>query len=97
VAIERGLNDPALDTAPASVHQPHLAPARRRGGIDVVGHHLRSVARRERVQIELALDRNANRLISHQTKREPRKHEDTKKNGLGFLRGFVASWLHRFY
>jgi hypothetical protein len=58
VAIERGLNDPALHTAPASVHQPDLAPARRRGGIDVVGYNVRNVARRERVQIELALDRN---------------------------------------
>jgi len=58
VAIERGLNDPALHTAPASVHQPHLAPARRRGGLDVVGYNVRNVARRERVQIELALDRN---------------------------------------
>jgi hypothetical protein len=58
VAIERGLNHPALHTAPASVHQPHLAPARRRGGLDVVGYNVRNVARRERVQIELALDRN---------------------------------------
>jgi len=63
VAIERGLNDPALHAAPASVHQPHLPPARRRGGVDVIGDDVRNVARRERVQIELAFDRDADRLL----------------------------------
>jgi hypothetical protein len=65
VAIEHGLNDPALYTAPASVDQPHLAQARRRGGIDVIGDDVRNVARRERVQIELVFDRDADRLVSH--------------------------------
>jgi len=66
VASERRLNDPALHTAPASVHQPHLPPTRRRGGIDVIGDDVRNVARRERVQIEFALDGNADGfLFSH--------------------------------
>jgi hypothetical protein len=66
VAIERGLNDPALHTASASVYQPHLAPAGRRRGIDVIGDDVRNVARRERMQIELALDWNADDvLFSH--------------------------------
>jgi len=63
VAIERRLNDPALHAAPAAVHQPHLAPTRRRGGIDVIGDDVRNVARREGVQIQLAFDGNVDGVV----------------------------------
>jgi len=65
VAIERGLNDAALYTLPAPVDEAHLPPPRRDGFIDVVRHDRRDVARPERVQIQLAFDRNAEGLVSH--------------------------------
>jgi hypothetical protein len=63
VAIERGLNDPALHAAPASVHESHFRPTRRHRGIDVIGDNVRNVARREGVQIQLALDGNPDGVV----------------------------------
>jgi hypothetical protein len=63
MAIERRLNDPALDAASASMNQPHFRPAFFHGGIEIVADDRRNVARRERMKIELALDRNSDRLV----------------------------------
>src|SRR5262245_53287886 len=65
MTIERSLDDAALNAAAAAVNHPHLVEARRRGGVDVLGHHRRDVARRERVQIDLAFDWNLDRIRVH--------------------------------
>jgi len=59
MALERRLNDPALHAAPAAVDQPHFAQALFRCRVDIVRDDVGDVARRERMQIQLALDRNA--------------------------------------
>jgi hypothetical protein len=64
MALERRLNDPALYPAPAPVNQPHVAQPGGRGGVDVVGDDIRNIARRERMQVQLALDRDATRSLS---------------------------------
>jgi hypothetical protein len=63
MALERGLNDPALHAAAAAVHESNFAPARFRGRIDVVGDDPRNIARRERVQIDLAFDRDSQSIV----------------------------------
>jgi hypothetical protein len=63
VAIEHGLNDPALHAASASVDEPDFGPANLRRRVDVIGYDGWNVARRERVQVELALEWNVNRLV----------------------------------
>jgi hypothetical protein len=65
VPIERGLDDAPLDAAAASVHQTDLAQTGRRRGVDVLGDNRGNVARGERVEIDLAFDRNAHRIIGH--------------------------------
>jgi hypothetical protein len=67
MAIERGLDDPALNAAAAAVDEPHLAQPCLRCRVDEVGDHARNVPRRERMQIQLALDWNPDGVvISHQ-------------------------------
>ncbi len=65
VPVERGLDDAALDAAAASVHETDLAQAGCRGGVDVLRDHRGDVPRREGVEIELAFDGNAHRIVSH--------------------------------
>ena len=68
VAIERRLHDAALHAAPAAVHHAHLVEAGRRRRVHVVGNHTRNVARRERMEIDLALDRKADgKVVSRQS------------------------------
>ena len=58
MTLERGLHEAALDAAPATVDEPHLAQTggrRRRHEFDDDGC---DIARREGVQIDLALNWN---------------------------------------
>lgn len=59
VPIERGLHDAALHAAAPPVHQPHDLEAGACGGLNVLGDDRRDVPRSERVQIDLAFDRDA--------------------------------------
>ena len=63
--LERGLDDPTLDAAPAAVHQSHFAESRGSRSLDVFSDHGRDVRRRERVQIDFSLDWNLDRLVGH--------------------------------
>lgn len=63
--LERRLDDPPLHAASASVDDANLGQTAGGRGVDVFLHHRSDVARGERVEIELVLDRNANRLFSH--------------------------------
>jgi hypothetical protein len=65
MAIERGLNDPALHTASAAVHEPHLFQSRFGRRVDVVSNEARNILRRKRVQIEFAFDRDTDGFVSH--------------------------------
>jgi hypothetical protein len=60
VAIEGRLHDSTLYAATSAVHDTDLAAARVRGVIDVLFHDRGYVMRRERVEINLGFDRNAN-------------------------------------
>src|SRR5438034_8873266 len=60
MAFERGLHDAALHATASSVNQTDVLEACRGCGIDVLSNHGRNVARREGMEIELALDRHAN-------------------------------------
>src|SRR5207245_6582691 len=64
MAIERLLDDAALDAAAAAVHEAYFVEAGGRSGVDVFGNHRRNIARRECMQIDLALDRHSD---SHQS------------------------------
>lgn len=57
--LERLLDDAALDAFAAAVNQPDLTEARLVCGADVLLDHGGDVARRERVQVDLIVDRNA--------------------------------------
>ena len=61
MAFERSLHDAALHAASSSVYDADFAKARRRRGLDVLGDDRWNVARRERMQIDLAFDGNADR------------------------------------
>ncbi|HMF96115.1 MAG TPA: hypothetical protein VKE96_17550 [Vicinamibacterales bacterium] len=61
MAIERRLDDAALDTAAASMNDAHFREAGGHGCVDIVGDDRGNVARCERVQIDLALDRKVDR------------------------------------
>ena len=56
--IERGLYNPALDTSSAAVHEPDLVNAGRRRRVDVLRDDRRNIPRRERVEIDVAFDRD---------------------------------------
>jgi len=59
VAIERGLDDAALDSSAATVDEAHFAKTRERCRFDVFVDNRRNVPGCERVEIELAFDRNS--------------------------------------
>src|SRR5439155_24829607 len=65
MTIERGLHDPAPHAAAASVDDAHLVESGSRSGLDVLGDDRGDVARRERVQIDLALDRQVDGIGVH--------------------------------
>ena len=58
MALERLLNDAALDAFPASVDQTHFTQACLMGGVHVLLDHRFDVARGEGVQIERGLNRD---------------------------------------
>ena len=70
MAFERLLHDAALHAAAASVNEPNLAQP---GGVclvDVLVDDRRDIARRKRVEIERAFDRNPQRVsILHRRQR----------------------------
>ena len=66
VLVECSLDDAALHAATAAMDQPDFAEAGGGRRVDVCMHDRWNIAGRERVQIELRLDRDSNRLISHQ-------------------------------
>jgi len=61
--VERRLHDAALDSAATAMNQPHFGQAGRCRGVHVFGHERRNVGGGERVEVELAFDRNANGAI----------------------------------
>ena len=61
MAFQGRLHDPTLDAASPSVDETHFAQAGRRGGVHELGDDRPDVRRRERVQVELALDWDADR------------------------------------
>ena len=66
VALEGLLDDAALDARAPAVNETDVTESAIEGGADVVGHDRWDVARRERVQVELGLDRDADRVrIAH--------------------------------
>ena len=67
VAVEGRLDDPALHAAAASVHETHFAQTCADGGLDVFADNRRDVLRSKRVEIELTLDRNPHRVVSHRS------------------------------
>ena len=81
MALERRLNDSPLHASPAPVHEPHFAPSGGGCRVDVILDDSWNIPRRERVEIELAFDRDANGLVICPS----------------CLRVFVFSWLHLFY
>ena len=64
VALERGLDDGALDAAAAAVDEAERPQAGFVGGSDVFLHDRRNVIGRERVQIEFGFDRDWVRSIA---------------------------------
>ena len=61
MSIERRLNEAALDAAAAAVHETDFAKTGSGSRLDVLGHDRRDIARGERMQIELGLDRDSQR------------------------------------
>jgi hypothetical protein len=71
VARENGLHDLSLNADAATVDQPHLGESSGVCGVQVFGDDRGHVARRERVQIERVLDRDADRLVVERYSRGP--------------------------
>ena len=71
MARENGLHDLSLDADAATVDQPHLGKPSGVCGVQVFGDDRGDVARRERVQIERILDRDADRLVVERYSRGP--------------------------
>jgi hypothetical protein len=65
VSFEGRLDNRALDAATAAMDQTHFAKPCIVSGADVFLDDGRNVARAERVQVQLGLDRNAVRRIGH--------------------------------
>jgi len=65
MAIESSLDDAALHALAASVHETNVAKTGKDGGIDVVADDGGDVLRCEGVEVELGLDRNADRIVNH--------------------------------
>jgi len=61
--IERRLNDTALNASPSSMDDAHLVEAGGRGRVDVLRDHGWNIARRERVQVDLAVDGQLKRSV----------------------------------
>ena len=59
--VERRLHDAALNASSAAVHQAHFADAGGRRRFDVLRDDGGNLARREGVEVELALDRDSER------------------------------------
>lgn len=70
VVLEHGLDDPALDPSAAAVDQSKFAKTGFVCGPEVLLDHGGDIARGERVEIELRLDRNS---MGHQASRTPRQ------------------------
>jgi len=60
---EQRLHDRALDADPTTVDQPHLDESAGVGGFQIVRDDRGNVARREGMQIQRILDRDADRLV----------------------------------
>jgi len=60
---EQRLHDRALDADPTTVDQPHLDESPGVGGFQIVRDDRGNVARREGVQIQRILDRDADGLV----------------------------------
>ena len=71
VPFERRLDDAALDAAAAAVDDPDLVQAGGSSRVDVFVDDRGDVARTEGVEIDLVLDGNANRFVSHSVSPEP--------------------------
>jgi hypothetical protein len=65
MAFERGLNGRALNAASTAVDQAHFLEARGGGGFDVLVDDGDDVCRSKRVKVQLALDGNPDRSITH--------------------------------
>jgi hypothetical protein len=63
--LECRLHDAALDAAAAPVNDADLAQAGGRSRVEVFVNHRGHVSGREGMKIELVLDRNSERLVSH--------------------------------
>lgn len=63
MALERGLDDAALDAAPAAVDQPHFHQTGGRGRVDVGLDDGGDLPRREGVEVQLRFDRNVHRVV----------------------------------
>ncbi len=63
MAGEDRLHDFPLDADPSAVDQPHLDESHRLGGLQVVGDDRSDIARREGVEIQRILDRDASGLV----------------------------------
>jgi hypothetical protein len=61
------LHNASLYAATAAVHETHLVQPGGGRGVDVRLDDRGNVARRERVEIQLRPDRNADRTVGHQT------------------------------
>ena len=57
--FQHRLNDAALNAAAAAVNEPNFLETGFRGGVDVLVHNRRNIARRKGVEIEFTLDRYA--------------------------------------
>ena len=63
VPVERGLDNPPLNSAPSPVDHANLAKTRTGGCLDVSLYNRWDIARREWMQIELILNRHAVRIV----------------------------------
>jgi hypothetical protein len=73
VVFERGLDDAALHAAAAPVHESDFMKAGTSGGLDKFVDHRPDILPRKRVEIELAFDRNTEKVVSHETVRKTLK------------------------
>ena len=69
--VARGEQAPhlrALHALAAAVHEPRLAQAEAAALVEIVGHHRDDVFRRERVQVELARDRQDEGIVGRRVR-----------------------------
>ena len=65
MTVECGLDDSTLDATAASVNQAHFGEPRIRRRIDEFLDNGWNISRRERVEVELARDRNPYEVVGH--------------------------------